>query len=128
MTSRFLSPLVLQLAGGDGEQWLLKAPFQYSSDVLNRIVTVPEGFQTDLASVPRLPVVYLLTGATGNEAAVVHDFLYTLQPCTRKQADDVFYEAALSSGVPKWRAWMMWAGIRAGGGSHWKTRPTSAPG
>jgi hypothetical protein len=122
MTSRFLSPLRLQLVEGDGEKWILDAPFIYSSDVLDRIVTVPEGFTTDLASVPRLPVVYLLTGATGNEAAVVHDFLYTTRPCSRKDADEVFYEAVLASGVPKWRAWIMWAGIRAGGSSHWASK------
>jgi hypothetical protein len=29
-----------------------------------RMITVPAGFQTDLASMPRLPVVYMLTGDT----------------------------------------------------------------
>lgn len=122
MIARFLTSLVLRAGAEDGAAWTVVAPFLYSSDVLDRIVTVPEGFETDLASVPRLPVVYLLTGATGNEAAVVHDFLYSVQLCTRKQADDVFYEAAVASGMPKWRAWLMWAGVRLGGGSHWSTR------
>jgi len=56
---------------------------------------------------------------------VIHDFLYTSQPCTREQADDVFYEALRAAGVPAWRAWLMWCGVRAGGASHWKARPTS---
>lgn len=125
--TRFLTRLVLEATGDGDEVWILRETFVYDSDVLNARVTVPEGFQTDLASVPRLPVVYLLAGATGNEAAVVHDFLYSTQPCTRKQADDVFHEALLAAGAPRWRAWMMWCGVRAGGGSHWAKRVTQAP-
>ena len=125
MTSRFITPLRLEDGAGESSLCTLLSTFIYDSDVLNARVTVPEGFQTDLASVPRLPVVYLLTGATGNEAAVIHDFLYTSQPCTRKQADDVFHEALLATGVPAWRAWLMWCGVRAGGAGHWKARPTS---
>jgi len=123
MSSRFITRLCLEDGEGENPLCTLLSAFVYDSDVLKARVTVPEGFQTDLASVPRLPVVYLLTGATGNEAAVIHDFLYTSQPCTRKQADDTFHEALLASGVPGWRAWMMWCGVRAGGASHWTKRP-----
>lgn len=122
--SRFLTKLVLESDEGEGDGAVVRELFLYSSDVLDRIISVPPGFHTDLASVPRLPVVYLLAGGTGDEAAVVHDFLYTEQLCTRKQADAVLYEALLAMGAPKWRSWMMWAGVRAGGGSHWATRPT----
>ena len=123
MSARFVTPLVMESEAGEGDGWVLRAPFAYQSDVLDRQINVPEGFRTDLASVPRLPVVYLLAGATGHEAAVVHDFLYATQLCARKQADDVFHEALLAMGVPKWRAWMMWCGVRIGGGAHWKARP-----
>lgn len=127
MTPHFVENLVLESDAGEGDGATVVLPFVYYSVVLGAFVTVPAGFHTDLASVPRLPVVYLLVGGRGDEAAVIHDFLYTEQPCTRKQADDVFYEALLTMGVPRWQAWMMWCGVRAGGASHWKTRPLKAP-
>ena len=118
MSARFLTPLVLAKPPG-AEFWTVDEPFVFDSPALGVTITVPRGFLTDLASVPRLPVIYLLTGATGDEPAVIHDFLYTTKPCTRAQADAVFYEAAIACGMPRWRAWLMWAGIRAGGASHW---------
>lgn len=84
-------------------------------------VVVPRGFNTDFASVPRLPLAYLLAGGVGNPAAVVHDYLYREVPhsCTRDQADEIFYQALLVCGVAKWRAWLMWAAVRiAGSGSY----------
>lgn len=123
--SAFKTRLVLESDSGEGMAWTVREPFIYSSDHLRMHIIVPAGFQTDLASVPRLPVVYLLTGATGNEAAVVHDWLYSTQPCARADADEVFYEACIVAGMPRWRAWLMWAGVRAGGRSHWADRPAS---
>lgn len=121
-----LSPLRLERQHGEGKGWRVLALFSVWSHSLDMQLDVPEGFETDLASVPRLPVVYLLTGATGDEPAVVHDFLYSLGTCTRKQADEVFYELALACGMPRWRAWLMWCGIRVGGGSHWKAATPAA--
>lgn len=123
-TPRFITPLILESDPGEGDGATVRELFAYHSVVLGVQINVPGGFHTDLASVPRLPVVYLMVGGRGDEAAVIHDFLYTEQPCTRKQADEVFYEALLTMGVPRWQAWMMWCGVRAGGGSHWKARPT----
>jgi hypothetical protein len=78
-------------------------------------VTVPAGFETDFASVPRLPFVYLLTGGTARKAAVVHDFLYHKSGVSRDDADAVFLEAMEVSGVSEWRAKLMYAGVRAFG-------------
>ncbi len=96
--------------------WTLLAPLEYVSDLLNRVITVPTGFVTDFASVPRIPIAYLLTGDSGHEAAVVHDFLYTSHEVERDLADAVFREALLCGGEPGWRAWAMWVGVRIGGG------------
>ncbi len=95
--------------------WTLLAPLVYVSDVLGRMVTVPSGFVTDFASVPRLPVAYLLAGDSGHEAAVLHDWAYTSHFCTKAEADAMFREALLCGGEPGWRAWMMWAGVKIGG-------------
>lgn len=119
--SRFLTKLVLELADDqDDGRWVVQQPLVYQSDVAGQTFTVPAGFQTDLASVPRIPVAYLLAGGTSNEAAVVHDFLYTApHPVPRDMADAVLKEASAVTGVPAWRRWLMWAAVRVGGGTHW---------
>ncbi|QBJ80495.1 DUF1353 domain-containing protein [Aquitalea sp. USM4] len=118
--SAFLSKLLLEDATNiDDGQWIVAAPFIYQSDVAGQTFTVPVGFQTDLASVPRLPIVFLLTGDTSREAAVVHDYLYSTHIVPRNVADAVLREASAVTQVPPWRRWLMWAGVRAFGGSHW---------
>lgn len=97
----------------------------YQSDVAQQTFTVPAGFQTDLASVPRPPVIYLLTWDTARSAAVVHDWLYSSRQVWRKVADAVLREASEVIGVPPWRRWLMWAGVRVGGSAHY--RPKLAP-
>ena len=119
--AKFLSRLVMENATDqDDGQWVLTQPLLYQSDVAGQGIAVPAGFQTDLASVPRLPVVYLLAGGTSSEAAVVHDYLYSTKKVPRATADAVLREASAVTGVPAWRSWLMWAGVRAFGGSHWK--------
>ncbi|AOY93871.1 hypothetical protein BKK79_20115 [Cupriavidus sp. USMAA2-4] len=111
--------------GQDDGLWRLVEPLVYQSDVAGQTFEVPPGFGTDLASVPRLPVVYLLAGGTSNEAAVVHDFLYTKHPVPRAVADAVLREASAVTGVPAWRRWLMFWGVRFGGVSHWDADPAS---
>ena len=48
----------------------LLAPLVYESDIMDgKWITVPQGFVTDYASVPRIPVTYLLAGGCANAAA-----------------------------------------------------------
>jgi hypothetical protein len=94
-------------------------PLIYESDVAQRVFIVPAGFTTDLASVPRIPLAFLLTGGTSSEAAVVHDYAYARAIVPRDVADQVFKEAAVVSGEPAWRATLMWAGVRLGGWMAW---------
>jgi hypothetical protein len=118
--SRFLSRCVLEIADDEDDgQWILAVALAYESDVAGITITVPAGFQTDLASVPRLPLVFLLAGDCAREAAVVHDYLYSTHLVERGTADAVLREASACTGVPAWRRWLMWAGVRLFGGSHW---------
>jgi hypothetical protein len=118
--SAFLTALELRDADDkDDGQWILAAPLVYQSDVAGLTFTVPAGFQTDLASVPRLPIVYMLTGDTSSKAAVVHDFLYTSKLVARSVADAVLREASAVTLVPAWRRALMYWGVRAFGWSHW---------
>lgn len=114
--SKFITPL---RAEKSGSFWHILQPLVYESDVAQQVFAVPEGFVTDFASVPRLPLAFLLTGDSAHEAAVIHDYLYQKKTVTRELADKVFLEAAQVSGEPGWKSWLMWAGVRLGGWVAW---------
>ncbi len=107
--------------------WRLIDPLVYVSDVAQTIFVVPADFVTDLASVPRLPFAYMLTGGVGHAAAVTHDFLYTTHIVPRDMADAVFKEALAVLGVSGFQRWVMWAGVRIGGGGSWKAPGPTQP-
>ena len=117
MRAQFLDPLQVERTAYG--RWRLLADFRYYSALLGRIVTIPQGFLTDFASVPRLPLMFWLVGDTAHPAAVVHDYLYRTRASSRAVADAVFREAAELGKEPAWRVWCMWAGIRAGGWWTW---------
>lgn len=126
--SRFLSPTVLRVLRGQfrsGRQlYALEYSVHYESDILGGDVVVPAGYVTDLASVPKMPLAWLMAGGTGAEAAVIHDWLYTThsfddQPITRKTADAVFREAITASEDTNAPAGLMWLAVRIGGGGAW---------
>ena len=87
-----------------------------------RRITVPAGFVTDFASIPRL--LWRLLPPTGRytRASVVHDLLYrTPGLCTRAQADAVLYEAMkYPCKVGFFTRWTIWLGVRVGGWAAFK--------
>lgn len=113
MKAEFITTLCVQMLGDD--TWRLEHPLVYHSAIIG-IVAVPEGFETDFASVPRIPIAYTLAGDTAHAPAVVHDYLYSDGSVERNVADAVFKEAMQVSGVPWWRRQMMWAAVRVFGG------------
>lgn len=106
--------------------WVLLAPLACESGRIG-VVVVPEGFVTDFASVPRLPLAYFLAGGLAHAAAVIHDWLYTTHSTDRATADAVFQDAAKACGVSAWRAYLMWLGVRAGGASSWAAAGPAQP-
>ena len=78
------------------------------------VISVPNGFITDLASVPRVPFVYAAFGGRANVAAVFHDYLYMTKALSRKDADAVFLEIMNYTGDPtnKWERYAMYIAVR----------------
>lgn len=77
----FLTMLDCSPCDDSDKIWVLEHPLVFRSDLIGK-VTVPAGFQTDLASVPRVPLFYMLYGGRAHHEGVVHDLLY------RKDAAD----------------------------------------
>lgn len=126
--SKFLTELQVENATEwDDGTWRLTAPLVYQSDVAGKTFTVPAGFVTNFASVPRAPVIFMLAGGKANEAAALHDALYTFHWVPRSMADAVLREASAVTGVPWFTRQVMWLGVRLFGGSksHWGNAPAS---
>lgn len=94
-------------------KWKTLSSLQFSSSVTGSVLTVPKGFVTDFASVPRLPLMYSLFGDVGHYSAVLHDYLCRLGH-DRALADKVFMEALEEEGVGAWRRYPMYWGVRIG--------------
>lgn len=110
--------------------WRLDSELRYFDPILDELFVAPAGFVTNFATlyicagrfVFRIPLAYWLAADLGDAAATVHDMLYTLQPAgiTRADADGVFLRALIDCGVPRWRAFLMWAGVRLFGWTVWR--------
>ena len=104
-----------------GERLVLVKALTYETQKLS--VTVPVGFVTDMASVPRL--LWWLFPPFGRylTAAVVHDYLYqhgSTLGYTRAQADWLFLQIMVEDGVALWRAWLMYRAVRCFGWRAWQ--------
>jgi len=119
MSDAFPLPLKGRLVWTGPRKAELSAPFYFNSPSLGWI-EVPTGFDTDYASVPRIFWSVYPPDGSYTEAAVVHDFLYDEQPCTRAEADAVFMEAMVALGVPWLRRQILHKSVRAGGWIAWR--------
>lgn len=133
--SRFLDSFEGRQIGWSGGRsiWSTLAPLRYESVLIGgRVIVIPSDFVTDLASVPRLPLLWLAVGGRGIRSSVVHDWAYqrnswlmddgSTLPAEKALVDAVFYESLLAdsiSGVGPVRAWEMWAGVKIGGSRAW---------
>ena len=115
--AEFLTELDISLRGDSDKVYVLKSPLIYESDILDRIV-VPPGFQSDFASVPRVPIAYMLFGDRAHREAVLHDYMYRIdsQPvATYSQANCVFLEAMKVRGKNLFVRHSMYLGVVLGG-------------
>ncbi len=87
-------------------------------------LTVPAGFRSDGASVPRFfwRLVFPPGEPAALRAAVIHDWIYRSRPAgwSRRRADKLFLGMMILDGVPVWRAYLAWAGVRIGGWISWQ--------
>lgn len=92
--------------------WRLHHPLVFHCKRYEYTHTVKSGSLTDYSSIPRLPFVWLIFSDHGHEAGALHDDLWNDPSHTRKVANWIFYDALLVSGVPRWRAWLMFKAVQ----------------
>lgn len=85
-------------------------------------VTIPKGFVTDFASIPRiLWSVYPPQYASYVEPAIIHDYFYRCKnDHDRNFADDILYYALVENGVKKSTASNFYFGVRTFGASSYR--------
>ena len=101
------------------DQWILLSDLTYSIGNTGVVLTVPAGFVTDYASIPRGFWGIASPQDNYSEAAIVHDYLYWTQSCTRSQADNIFLVAMKEASVNPFRRWFIHRAVRSAGQSSW---------
>jgi hypothetical protein len=105
--------------------WFTDADFTFYIGPItdNKYVTVPKGFQTDGASVPRMFWSIFPPWGIYGQAAIVHDYLCVSRKLTsygqepirllmQKEIDDIFYAAMKVAGTPIWKRAIIYGAVR----------------
>jgi hypothetical protein len=120
-TRAMTQPILVPFA--DMDNWIVYKPIYWTpphpAAGLPRSITVPQGFITDLASIPQYFWWALPPSGRYGHAAILHDWLYWEQACPRVIADRAFETAMaeLNVALPLRKA--MWAAVRVGGSEYW---------
>lgn len=122
-----LTPAEVREQSDDGSQlYRLREPFVCVSEPFGT-VAIPPAFVSNFASIPRSALWYIDDDAPEILfGSIVHDYLYAMQGVTperqftRKEADELLRDSMLSCGASRSQAAVVFAAVRAFGGSHWK--------
>lgn len=114
-----ISPAVRAFSGQ--REWILLESLKYNILESGEIITIPAGFVTDFATIPQefWSLGLSPTGQYGL-AAVVHDYLYWYQPCSRSQSDAIMLHAMRESRVKPKDIHIIYQGVRIGGEYSWR--------
>ena len=132
-------------AGGDSEVprvtltrdennkvWVLVGNCSYST--AGHSITAPDGYKTDLASVPRVFWALLAPEELSLAAPLFHDLIYrcggnlpdgNIDPFDgkrfkRRETDDLFREIMKKAGIPRWKRTAAYLAVRSFGSFAWK--------
>ena len=123
--------------GRKGAMWTTKAHIEYVDQsggdfmLLKKLVFIdsegkewitPAGFVSDLSSIPRW-LRWAVPKTILGKAPFLHDLNYRQNPykITRKKADQLYYQGAIDEGMKKWRAGVLYRGLRLGGWFSWQS-------
>lgn len=116
MASKFLAPIYGEVM--DNGDIKLTQSFQYYREGNKEdIITVPEGFESDWASIPQALQLFISKVGKHSKPAILHDYLCVMNHkdksfISRKEADEVFLEAMKIKGVNLVKRYIMYAAVR----------------
>lgn len=123
MKSKFLSSFSVEDRtgenGNDIPSVYLTENLGFFSSVAELNIWVPRMYHCDSASIPRALWGIYPSWGRWNRAAVVHDWLYSVQVTTRGEADSVFLDALEVCGVPLIRRKLFYRSVRMFGRCRW---------
>lgn len=114
-------PLIKILPHSDGWELATEAKFSDTSG----FIVIPEGFETDFASIPTFFQNLIKVNGKHRLAALLHDYLYSVggdigfNKLTRKQCDTLFLEEMQKANVKWVKRKVMYRIVRIFGGSYW---------
>lgn len=127
--SKFLTELDFHLKDDRDDIFILDRPLVYQSTLLNEIIRVPKGFETDLASVPRVPIIFSLWGDRAHREAICHDYAYRIDSepfFSFDMANQLFLEAMKCRGKSPFIRYPMYWGVCLGGRSSYHQKYVNA--
>jgi hypothetical protein len=99
----------------DNKFWVTVEPLEYTIGSTSDRIVVSEGFVTDFASIPQsLWSLGLSPHGQYSRAAVIHDYLYWAQACTREQLDWLLLIAMKESNVGGFGEFLVYQGVDKG--------------
>ena len=127
--SNFTKEIIVALIPG-GRKVRLVESFSYyvgKTDYLTDhgiVITVPVGFVSDGASIPRFAWPIIGSPLTGKyrAAAIIHDYCYFMQMFSREISDKIFLEAMKVLKVSKWKRYIIYWAVRLFGCLAWGNR------
>ena len=107
-------------AFGDNRFWITLEDMEYVIGSTRERISVPKGFVTDFASIPKgLWSIGLSPHGQYSRAALIHDYLYWSQGCTRAQSDRLLVIAMKESNVGGFDEFVVYQGVDRGGEGAW---------
>jgi Protein of unknown function (DUF1353) len=104
----------------DGRNWIVRQPLTYTIGISRDSVTVPPGFVTDFASIPQVLQSIIRQNGLYLLPAVVHDYLYWRQTCTREQSDQLLLLGMIENKVGDFHRIAIYEAVKAAGRFAWE--------
>lgn len=99
--------------------FMVAYPLQYRTLDSKYVIEVPVGFLTDLTSIPRGLWWWESPIDRSMAPAIVHDYLYWDQSCSKEEADVVLLLAMKETGVSSAKRLAIFVGVDKAGWSSW---------
>ena len=107
----------------DGRSVVLVRDYEY--EINGYVISVPKGFVSDLASVPRMFWSLFPPFGKYTQASIIHDYLYSKQNDTginKILADKIFLFVMKECGVGTIKRNLMYQAVKMFGEASWKTK------